>query len=104
MVGTVQGGIQALSRSYFGKLVPAQRSAEFFGFYDIFGKFAAVLGPALYALCYALTDRPSIGILSLVTLFAIGAVLLITGKGKLQETVDRVHAANRDAGISEAEG
>ena len=44
LVGTVQGGIQALSRSYFGKLIPAERSNEYFGFFDIFGKFAAVLG------------------------------------------------------------
>ena len=103
LVGTVQGGIQALSRSYFGKLVPANRSAEFFGFYDIFGKFAAVLGPALYALCYALTDRPSVGILSLITLFAVGAVLLITGKSQLNATVDRVREANRTAGLAEVE-
>ena len=50
LVGTVQGGIQALSRSYFGKLVPADRSNEYFGFFDIFGKFAAVIGPLLVGL------------------------------------------------------
>ena len=48
LVGTVQGGIQALSRSYFGQLIPPERSGEYFGFMDIFGKFACVIGPALY--------------------------------------------------------
>ena len=90
LVGTVQGGIQALSRSYFGKLVPAERSAEFFGFYDIFGKFAAVLGPLLYAFFYMLTDRPSIGIISLIVLFACGAILLVAGRKQLEATEERV--------------
>lgn len=47
LVGTVQGGVQALSRLYFGKLVPPSKSNEYFGFFDIFGKFATVLGPLL---------------------------------------------------------
>lgn len=99
LVGTVQGGIQALSRSYFGKLVPQERSAEYFGFYDIFGKFAAVIGPALYALCYMLTDRASVGILSLLILFGGGAVLLITGRKELVKTEQAVRLSNqrRDA-------
>jgi UMF1 family MFS transporter len=86
LVGTVQGGIQALSRSYFGKLVPQERSAEYFGFYDIFGKFAAVIGPALYALFYMLTDRASVGILSLLLLFGSGGALLIIGRKELEKT------------------
>ncbi len=86
LVGTVQGGIQALSRSYFGKLVPQERSAEYFGFYDIFGKFAAVLGPILYAVCYMLTGRPSVGIISLIVLFAAGALLLLLGRKHLAAT------------------
>lgn len=52
MVATSQGGIQALSRSMFGKMIPDKnRSGEFFGFYDIFGKFSAIMGPALVAIC-----------------------------------------------------
>ena len=70
--------------------MPAERSAEFFGFYDIFGKFAAVLGPLLYAFFYMLTDRPSIGIISLIVLFACGAILLVAGRKQLETTEERV--------------
>lgn len=102
LVGTVQGGIQALSRSYFGKLVPQERSAEFFGFYDIFGKFAAVIGPLLYATFYMLTDRPSIGILSLLILFAAGGTLLIAGRKQLVITETAVREANAAKAALEA--
>ncbi|MEG1524754.1 MAG: MFS transporter [Clostridia bacterium] len=90
MVGTVQGGIQALSRSYFGKLVPQERSAEYYGFYDIFGKFAAVIGPLLYAVCYMITDRPSIGLMSLIILFGAGGILLLAGGKQLRLTEERM--------------
>ena len=80
LVGTVQGGIQALSRSYFGQLIPPERSNEYYGFMDIFGKFASVIGPALYALVLGLTGRPSFGILSLILLFVLGGVFLIAGR------------------------
>ena len=94
LVGTVQGGIQALSRSYFGKLVPQTRSAEYFGFYDVFGKFATVIGPLLYAMFYMLTDRASIGILSLLLLFASGGFLLIFGRKELEKTEIEMRQAN----------
>ncbi len=94
LVGTVQGGIQALSRSYFGKLVPQTRSAEYFGFYDVFGKFATVIGPLLYAMFYFLTDRASIGILSLLILFASGGLLLILGRKELAKTEIEMREAN----------
>ncbi len=83
LVGTVQGGIQALSRSFFGKLIPPHRSNEYFGFFDIFGKFAAVLGPALYALTVNLTGRSSFGILSLILLFACGLITLWLGEKEI---------------------
>ncbi len=85
LVGTVQGGIQALSRSFFGKLIPPQRSNEFFGFFDIFGKFAAVMGPALYAFFAHLTGRSSFGILALIFLFAVGLVVIATGRRHLAD-------------------
>lgn len=85
LVGTSQGGIQALSRSYFGKIIPPERSNEFFGFFDIFGKFAAVIGPALYALFADLTGRSSIGILSLLLLFFIGGIILLKNRRLLEE-------------------
>ena len=80
MVGTVQGGIQALSRSYFGQIIPPERSNEYYGFLDIFGKFACVIGPALYALVYGITDKPSFGLLSLILLFLAGFIFLMVGK------------------------
>ena len=83
LVGTVQGGIQALSRSYFGKLVPADRSNEYFGFFDIFGKFAAVIGPLLVGLFTQFTGRDSIGVISLAILFLIGEAILLAGRKRL---------------------
>lgn len=76
LVATSQGGIQALSRSYFGKLVPKENSNEFFGFYNIFGKFAAILGPLLVAVTSQITGNSSMGVFSLVVLFVIGLVIL----------------------------
>lgn len=84
LVGTCQGGIQALSRSFFGKLIPPQRSSEFFGFYDIFGKFAAFIGPALYALIAQTTGRSSLGILSIIVLFAAGGGFILGGRETLK--------------------
>lgn len=80
LVGTVQGGIQALSRSYFGQLIPPERSNEYYGFLDIFGKFSCVIGPALYAATYATTGRASLGILSIIVLFFGGMVALFAGR------------------------
>ena len=56
-VGLVQGGVQSLSRSLFGRLVPEGKNAEFFGFYNMMGKFATVLGPLLIAVVAALTHN-----------------------------------------------
>ena len=83
LVGTVQGGIQAISRSYFGKLIPAERSNEYFGFFDIFGKFAAVIGPLLVAAFTQATGRDSIGVMSLALLFLVGFFILFTGRKRL---------------------
>ncbi len=89
LVGTVQGGIQAVSRSYFGKLVPKNRSNEFFGFFDIFGKFATVVGPLLYAVIGSMTGRSSYGTLALLTLFLMGFLILWRAKKPLQELEQR---------------
>jgi MFS transporter, UMF1 family len=83
MVGTCQGGIQALSRSFFGKLVPPKRSNEFFGFFDIFGKFAAVIGPTLYGFVKITTGRSSYAILSIIVLFAVGGIVILSGRKTL---------------------
>ncbi|MBQ2976874.1 MAG: MFS transporter [Clostridia bacterium] len=84
LVGTVQGGVQAVSRSYFGKLIPKDRSNEYFGFFDIFGKFASVLGPFLYSTIGAWTGRSSWGVLCLIILFLIGLLIMIFGKKHLE--------------------
>jgi len=76
MVGLFQGGIQALSRSYYTRLIPANKSAEFFGFFNMLGKFAAVLGPFLMGSITVLTGSNRFGILSIIVLFAIGGFLL----------------------------
>ena len=75
-VGLVQGGVQSLSRSLYGRLVPEGKNAEFFGFYNMMGKFAAFLGPLLMAITAELTGNTRVSIVSLVLLFVIGGVLL----------------------------
>ena len=64
-VGICQGGIQSLSRSYYGKLVPKEESSEYFGFFDIFGKFADFMGPLIVAASAALFNTSTYGILAL---------------------------------------
>ncbi|WP_404456525.1 MFS transporter [Oceanobacillus kapialis] len=76
LVATSQGGIQALSRSYFAKLVPKKNANEFFGFYNIFGKFASVSGPILVGATAQITGQTNAGILSLIVLFIIGMIIL----------------------------
>lgn len=77
LVGLVQGGVQSLSRSMYARLIPAQRAGEFFGFYNMLGKFAAVLGPALMGGVALLTGSPRLSILSVVVLFLAGGGLLL---------------------------
>ena len=75
-IGLVQGGVQALSRALFARLIPRQASAEFFGFYNLLGKFAAVLGPVLVGWTALVSGSNRVSILILLVLFAAGAVLL----------------------------
>lgn len=72
VVGMVQGTVQALSRSYFGRLVPRERNNEYFGFYNILGKYATILGPLLMAVITGLTGNSRYGVLSVALLFAAG--------------------------------
>jgi len=76
VIGLVQGGVQSLSRSFYGRLVPSDKSGEFFGFFNLIGKFAAVIGPLLTGGVALLTGSPRVAILSLVVLFAAGGALL----------------------------
>lgn len=83
LVGTVQGGIQAISRSHFGKLVPPQNAGEYFGFFDIFGKFASVVGPMMYSVTKTLTGRSSFSILSIVSLFLVALIVLLAKRKEM---------------------
>jgi MFS transporter, UMF1 family len=76
MIALVQGGIQAMSRSYYSRMIPSEYSAEFFGFYNFLGKFATVLGPLLIGAVGLVTHSPRAGIASVSVFFIIGAVIL----------------------------
>jgi UMF1 family MFS transporter len=80
LVGTVQGGIQSMSRSLFAQMVPKERSGEFFGFFGIFEKFASILGPLLMALVAIITDNVRYSVLAVIPLFIIGGLMLIKVK------------------------
>ena len=82
LVGTSQGGLQALSRSYFGRLVPKNDSSEFFGFYNILGKFSAILGPFIVGIVTQWTGKSTVGAASLSILFAIGFVIFTITSSK----------------------
>ena len=77
LVGMFQGGIQALSRSYFGKLIPKEHSNEYYGFFDIFGRYASVMGTLLVSVVTSLTGNPSLGVLSIGILLVAGFVMLV---------------------------
>ena len=74
-VGMFQGGVQALSRSYFTKIIPAQQSGEYFGLLDICGKGAAFIGTTIVSAVSQLTGDISKGVAMLAVLFVIGIVL-----------------------------
>ena len=76
LVGTAQGGVQSLSRSLFGQLIPKENANEFFGFYNIFGKFAAVIGPLLVGITSQITGNSLNGVFALIILFIIGGIAL----------------------------
>ena len=76
IIGLVQGGVQAISRSYFSTLIPEDKAAEFFGFYNFIGKSSVFIGPFMVSGIALLTNSPSIGILSLLLLFIPGLILL----------------------------
>jgi MFS transporter, UMF1 family len=77
LVGTVQGGTQALSRSLFSTMIPRHKSGEFFGFYSVFSKFAGIFGPLLFAVMIGATGSGRFGILSVIAFFLVGGALLL---------------------------
>lgn len=78
MIASAQGGIQALSRSYYAKIVPKEKSNEFFGFYNIFGTFSAIVGPTIMSLTAAITGNARFSVIGIIPLFIIGLIILIT--------------------------
>jgi UMF1 family MFS transporter len=76
LVGMVQGGTQALSRSLFASMIPKDRSAEFFGFFAVVEKFAGIFGPLIFARVIGITGSSRIGILAIVAFFVVGGALL----------------------------
>lgn len=77
LVGTVQGGTQALSRSLFGSMLPKDKTAEFYGFYGMSSKFAGIVGPLIFALVSQLSGSSRLSIISLIVFFIAGALLLM---------------------------
>jgi UMF1 family MFS transporter len=76
VIGLVQGGVQSLSRSFYARLVPPDKAGEFFGFFNLIGKFAAIVGPLLMGGVALVTGNSRIAIVSLVVLFAAGGAIL----------------------------
>ena len=76
VVGFILGGVQALSRSLYGSMIPEEASAEFYGFYSVFSKFSAIWGPLIFAVISATTGSGRPAILSIIAFFLIGMVLL----------------------------
>ncbi|MDW7644961.1 MAG: MFS transporter [Desulfuromonadales bacterium] len=92
VVALILGGSQAISRSLFASLIPTGKSAEFFGFYAISGKFASILGPMIFALIADLTGSTRHAILALIVFFVVGIVLLLRvdiERGRLLARVPR---------------
>ena len=76
LVGTVQGGSQALSRSLFARMIPKHKSSEYFGFFSVFEKFAGIAGPALFAVSVSLFGSSRAAVLSVILFFVCGALVL----------------------------
>jgi UMF1 family MFS transporter len=93
LVGMVQGGTQALSRSLFAMLIPRHKSGEFFGFYSVFSKFAGIFGPLLFAWVIGASGSSRPAILAVIVFFAIGALLLSFVDVKEGERVARAAEA-----------
>jgi len=85
IIGTVQGGVQGLSRSLYASLIPPEHPGEFFGFYNMVTKFAHVLGPAMVAIAAMLSDDPKWVLLTLMPFFLVGGLLLSLVKTPQQD-------------------
>lgn len=100
LVATVQGGSQALSRSMIGKMIPKSKSAEFFGFFSVFEKFASILGPLLFGVVSTLMGHSRLSIVSLILFFIIGIYILT--RVNLEEGIRVAQAEEREMRTVEA--
>ena len=91
LVGMFQGGIQALSRSYYGKIIPKSHANEYYGFYDIFGKTASIIGTFLVATTTSLTGNASLGVLSIAILLAVALGFLFLQKDPTRDGSRKPH-------------
>ena len=91
LVGTVQGGSQALSRSLFARMIPKHKSSEYFGFFSVFEKFAGIAGPAVFALSITLLGSSRLAVLSVIAFFVLGALLLLRVDVEAGEAYARTH-------------
>jgi MFS transporter, UMF1 family len=98
LVGMVQGGTQALSRSLFASMIPRHKSGEFFGFYSVFEKFAGIFGPLLFDLAITVTGSSRSAILSVIAFFVIGGVLL----ARVNVTEGQAIARRREAELTQS--
>ncbi len=92
LVGMVQGGTQALSRSLFARMIPKHKSSEYFGFFAVFEKFAGIAGPALFAASVTLFASSRAAVLSIIVFFVLGALVLTrvdVAAGEAQAQYDR---------------
>lgn len=89
LVATVQGGVQALSRSLFARMTPPSRSSEFFGLFAIFERFAGMFGALVFVQAIAITGTSRVGVLAVVVFFAVGGLLLTRVDEKRGETAAR---------------
>jgi len=96
-VGFVQGGAQALSRSIFGRMVPENKHAEFYGFYGISSKFSAILGPFVFGVVGAMTGSSKFGIVALLIFFILGIILLLKVNVEKGEKEAKEGATSQDA-------
>jgi UMF1 family MFS transporter len=91
LVGTVQGGSQALSRSLFARMIPKHKSSQYFGFFAVFEKFAGIAGPAVFALSVTLSGSSRLAVLSVIVFFVLGALLLLRVDVEAGEAYARAH-------------
>jgi UMF1 family MFS transporter len=104
LLGMVQGGTQALSRSLFASMIPRHRSGEFFGFWGVFEKFAGIFGPAIFAMVLSATGTSRAAILAIIVFFVVGGLLLMLVNVDEGQRVARAEEAAVTGGIAPEPG